>query len=80
MPELNETKGLAYSIGAIKKIYDFTDEQLEEILGDSVFAAMMQNNYGFVTIKDMMNLADALGLVFVINFQSLDVYNAEPTE
>ena len=81
MPNLaDEQTGIAVSVTKLKEIYQITDDQLGEALGDQVYTAMLQNNYEYITMRDMINLADMFGLVFVMNFQSLDVYLAGSEE
>lgn len=81
MANMNAGKpGLAHSLEQLQEIHGVTDEQVMELLGDALYTAMQQNNYAFITIADMMKLADAFGMVFIMNFQSIDVYNLAGSE
>lgn len=80
MSEDVKQEGIALAIRKLQSIYSISDEIMMEILGDSVYTAIMQNNYDYITIGDMQKLADAVGLVFVMNFQSVDQYLAGSKE
>lgn len=69
-----ENKGISMAIAKLQEIYEITDEQMAEIVGDPVYQAMQQNLYDRITIADMQHIADAFGFVFVMNFQSLEQY------
>ena len=66
--------GIALGMEQLQKAYQLEEGAIQKILGDSVFTAVQQNNYEFITLGDMQRLADALGLIFIMNFQSLDQY------
>lgn len=74
MSDKIELEGTALIIAKLKDIYNITDDDFMELLGDSVFTAMNQNNYTFITIADMMKIADAADLVFIMNFQTVENY------
>jgi len=71
---MDEKQGIANAVEQLKSKLSLTDDDLEEILGDSVLEAMKQNNYAYITIADMQKLADEIGLIFIMNFQTLDKY------
>jgi len=78
--ELDDKVGIAASIKALKQKFGATDDDFMELLGDSLYTAVMQNNYNFITVDDLMKIADYFGLVFVMHFQSLDVYESKGDE
>jgi len=80
MKKLDEKEGIAFAVTKLQKVFGISDSDMMELMGDEVFTAIMQNNYSFITIGDMLKLADGLGLVFVMNFQSLDQYLDQGSE
>ena len=71
---MGENKGISMAIAKLQEIYEITDEQMAETVGDPVYQAMRENLYDRITIADMQRIADAFGFVFVMNFQNLEQY------
>lgn len=71
MPKDN-VAGIGEAISKLLEINDVPAEKLQDALGDSLFTAIQQNDYNYITLADMQKVADLFGLVFVMNFQSID--------
>ena len=60
------------AIEQLQKIYGMTNDDMMGILGDSVYTAVQQEQWNYITLGDLKNLADELGLIFIVGFRSID--------
>ena len=60
------------AIEQLQKIYGITADDMMGILGDSVYTAVQQEQWNYITLGDLKNLADELGLIFIVGFRSID--------
>jgi hypothetical protein len=77
---MGDITGIADAVFQLQKLYNFEDGEIVTIVGAEVYDAIMSNNYKYISVQSMIDIADNLGLVFSMGFQSLSVIAAENKE
>jgi hypothetical protein len=77
---MGDITGIADAVFQLQKLYNFEDGEIVTIVGAEVYDAIMTNNYSDIPVQSIIDIADNLGLVFSMGFQSLSVIAAENKE
>jgi hypothetical protein len=77
---MGDITGIADAVFQLERLYNFEDGEIVTIVGAEIYDAIMTNNYNDIPVQAMIDIADNLGLVFSMGFQSLSVVSAENKE